>query len=86
MCYLMALEAMEETRAGGASPILSLIPMILTITSLDAPELGTLPLCNTDGMWYRVKHGFTIRGYSIKGFNDGQINFSISPKMGLTHI
>ncbi len=76
MCYLFALDAMEETRAGDASPILSLTSMVLTIAVFGCPRAGNLALVQhwRDVVEDCVKHGFTIRDYSVKGFNDGQID------------
>ncbi len=86
MCYLMALEAMEEIVAGDASPVLSLTSMVLTIVVFGCPRAGNLALVQH---WRGVvedcvNHGFTIREYSVKGFNDGQID-CISPKLDLSH-
>lgn len=80
MCYLMALEAMEENLAGDASPILSLNSMVLKIAVFGCPRAGNLALVQH---WWGVladcgKRGFTIREYSVKGFNDGQVDLYLT--------
>ncbi len=76
MCYLMALEAMKKNITGGASPILSLTSMVFTIAVFGCPRAGNLALVQhwRDVVDDYVNHGFTIREYSVKGFNDGQID------------
>jgi len=76
MCYLMALEVMKETRAGETSPILSSTSMVLTIAVFGCPRVGNLALAQhwRDVVEDCVNRGFTIREYSVKGFNDGQID------------
>jgi len=80
MCYLMALEAMEKNLAVDASPILSLTPKVLTIAVFGCPRAGNLALVQH---WRGVvedcvNRGFTIREYSVKGFNDGQIDLYLT--------
>jgi len=75
MCYLMALEAMKENLARDALPFHSLTSIVLTIAVFGCPRAGNLALVQH---WRGVvedyiSHGFAIREYSVKCFNDGQI-------------
>jgi predicted lipase len=81
MCYFMALEVMEETRAGDTSLIPSPTPAVLTVAVFGCPRAGNLALVQ---YWWDVvedcvNHGLTIREYSVKGFNDGQIDLHPTP-------
>jgi len=77
MCYLMALEAMEDS---DTSPILSLASKVLMIAVFGCPRAGNLALVQH---WRGVvkncvNRGFTIKEYSVKGFNDGQIDLYLT--------
>ena len=80
MCYLMALEVMEKNLTKDAPPIVSLTSKILTIAVFGCPRAGNLALVQ---YWRRVvkdyvSHAFTIKEYSVKGFNDGQIDLYLT--------
>lgn len=73
MCYLMALDVVEKSRAGDASAVLPSSCRALSIVVFGCPRAGNLALvqCWREAITDRTGHNLAIQEYSVKGYNDG---------------
>jgi hypothetical protein len=78
MCYLLALDVLEDRRMESASPILSSTLATLTVAVFGNPRIGNFALAQR---WRRLcedrTSALSIREYSVKGYKDGLLMLCI---------